>query len=216
MDWMIYTASASVAGASTIPWYLARWRMQAARTLLTEDAATVAEVAGRLDYRSETAFSRAYKRVIGVPPSTPCVPESIFRPVVGIRVSGYPHIGERGRISPTGGGERDPLPTVVPDRCNQRRRDDDDGLYVGSPGRPTLPELDRHPVPLRCRHQLVVDDPDHVALCVHHISRDADIMNIRNAAVVPSWSSMRLPQGVGGQPRELPPHADRPTGARLG
>jgi AraC-like DNA-binding protein len=49
--------------------YLTRWRMQTARTFLTEDGATVAEVAGRLGYRSEAAFSRAYKRVIGVPPS---------------------------------------------------------------------------------------------------------------------------------------------------
>jgi len=64
--------------------------MQTARTLLTEDGATVAEVAGRSGYRSETAFSRAYKRVIGVPPSTTRVPGSVLRPVVGIRVSGYP------------------------------------------------------------------------------------------------------------------------------
>ncbi len=48
--------------------YLTRWRMQTARTLLTEDGATVAEVASRMGYRSEAAFSRAFKRIIGLPP----------------------------------------------------------------------------------------------------------------------------------------------------
>jgi AraC-type DNA-binding domain-containing proteins len=48
--------------------YLARWRMQVAGTALEEDGATVAEVAGRLGYRSEAAFARAYKRVAGVSP----------------------------------------------------------------------------------------------------------------------------------------------------
>jgi AraC-like DNA-binding protein len=48
--------------------YVTRWRMQVARTWLTEDGATVAEVAGRLGYQSEAAFSRAFKRVVGVSP----------------------------------------------------------------------------------------------------------------------------------------------------
>jgi AraC-like DNA-binding protein len=48
--------------------YVTRWRMQVARSWLAEDGATVAEVAGRLGYRSEAAFSRAFKRVAGVPP----------------------------------------------------------------------------------------------------------------------------------------------------
>lgn len=48
--------------------YATRWRMQVARSWLTEDGATVAEVAGRLGYRSEAAFSRAFKRTIGTSP----------------------------------------------------------------------------------------------------------------------------------------------------
>ncbi|WP_345602916.1 AraC family transcriptional regulator [Pseudonocardia adelaidensis] len=48
--------------------YVTRWRMQVARTWLADDGATVGEVAGRLGYRSEAAFSRAFKRTVGVPP----------------------------------------------------------------------------------------------------------------------------------------------------
>ena len=48
--------------------YVTRWRMQLAQTWLREDGATVAELAARLGYRSEAAFSRAFKRVIGVSP----------------------------------------------------------------------------------------------------------------------------------------------------
>ena len=48
--------------------YVARWRMQLAVGSLRDDGATVAEVAGRLGYRSEAAFARAFKRVVGVPP----------------------------------------------------------------------------------------------------------------------------------------------------
>ena len=50
--------------------YLTRWRMQMARTWLTEDATTVADVASRLGYRSEAAFSRAFKRTVGASPGT--------------------------------------------------------------------------------------------------------------------------------------------------
>jgi AraC-like DNA-binding protein len=49
--------------------YLARWRMQVAQSLLRSNALTVSEVAARLGYESEAAFSRAFKRVVGVPPS---------------------------------------------------------------------------------------------------------------------------------------------------
>jgi AraC-like DNA-binding protein len=48
--------------------YVTRWRMQVARDWLAEDGATVAEVAGRLGYQSEAAFSRAFKRTVGVSP----------------------------------------------------------------------------------------------------------------------------------------------------
>jgi AraC-like DNA-binding protein len=48
--------------------YVARWRMNVAVDALTEEGATVAELADRLGYRSEAAFSRAFKRVIGASP----------------------------------------------------------------------------------------------------------------------------------------------------
>ena len=48
--------------------YLTRWRMQIATTALREDGASVAELAAALGYRSEAAFARAFKRVVGVSP----------------------------------------------------------------------------------------------------------------------------------------------------
>jgi AraC-like DNA-binding protein len=48
--------------------YVARWRMHLAVSSLQQEGATVAELALRLGYRSEAAFSRAFKRVIGVSP----------------------------------------------------------------------------------------------------------------------------------------------------
>ena len=48
--------------------YVARWRMQVAVAALKEEGATVSQLADRLGYRSEAAFSRAFKRVIGVSP----------------------------------------------------------------------------------------------------------------------------------------------------
>ena len=50
--------------------YLARWRMQVAARLLAEGAAKVSAVAGEVGYDSEAAFSRAFKKVAGVPPGT--------------------------------------------------------------------------------------------------------------------------------------------------
>jgi AraC-like DNA-binding protein len=48
--------------------YVRRWRMQVAMSILQEEGATAAELAARLGYRSEAAFNRAFKRVVGVPP----------------------------------------------------------------------------------------------------------------------------------------------------
>lgn len=48
--------------------YVTRWRMQVARDRLQQDGATVAELAGELGYESEAAFSRAFKRTVGVSP----------------------------------------------------------------------------------------------------------------------------------------------------
>jgi AraC-like DNA-binding protein len=48
--------------------YLARWRMHVALTWLNEEGLGLGEMASRLGYRSEAAFSRAFKRFIGVSP----------------------------------------------------------------------------------------------------------------------------------------------------
>ena len=48
--------------------YVTRWRMYVANDLLQRDGTTVAELAAQLGYRSEAAFARAFKRVMGVPP----------------------------------------------------------------------------------------------------------------------------------------------------
>ena len=49
--------------------YLAKWRMHLASVWLRRDRLSVSEVARRLGYQSEPAFSRAFKRLLGVPPS---------------------------------------------------------------------------------------------------------------------------------------------------
>jgi AraC-like DNA-binding protein len=48
--------------------YVTRWRMSVALDGLRRDDVTVAQLAGRLGYRSEAAFSRAFKRVVGTSP----------------------------------------------------------------------------------------------------------------------------------------------------
>ena len=50
--------------------YVARWRMHLALTLLKEDDAPLADFATRFGYESEAAFSRAFKRYIGVSPGS--------------------------------------------------------------------------------------------------------------------------------------------------
>jgi AraC-like DNA-binding protein len=48
--------------------YLTNWRMQLAASYLMTGTDNVAEVAERVGYESEAAFSRAFKKVVGVPP----------------------------------------------------------------------------------------------------------------------------------------------------
>jgi AraC-like DNA-binding protein len=50
--------------------YVTRWRMRVALNALRDDGATVGELADRLGYRSQAAFARAFKRVIGVAPGS--------------------------------------------------------------------------------------------------------------------------------------------------
>jgi AraC-like DNA-binding protein len=49
--------------------YLAKWRMQVAAELLTGSNANLASIAADTGYESEAAFSRAFKKMVGVPPS---------------------------------------------------------------------------------------------------------------------------------------------------
>jgi len=49
--------------------YLAQWRMQVASQLLRQSTLNVASIALETGYESEAAFSRAFKRLVGVPPA---------------------------------------------------------------------------------------------------------------------------------------------------
>ncbi len=48
--------------------YLTALRMETAKTYLRETAMSVAQVAYTIGYESEEAFSRAFKREVGMPP----------------------------------------------------------------------------------------------------------------------------------------------------
>ena len=49
--------------------YLANWRMQLAANFLQSGTDNVTQIAERVGYESEAAFSRAFKKTVGVPPS---------------------------------------------------------------------------------------------------------------------------------------------------
>jgi AraC-like DNA-binding protein len=49
--------------------YLANWRMQLASNYLRNGTESVAAIANRVGYDSEAAFSRAFKKALGLPPS---------------------------------------------------------------------------------------------------------------------------------------------------
>jgi transcriptional regulator GlxA family with amidase domain len=49
--------------------YLTRWRMQTAARLLSEARLQMNDVAARVGYDSEAAFSKAFKREMGINPS---------------------------------------------------------------------------------------------------------------------------------------------------
>ena len=57
----------SVAGVPPLT-YLNTWRMQLARNALRDSEARVAPLAARLGYASESAFSNAFKRQVGMSP----------------------------------------------------------------------------------------------------------------------------------------------------
>ena len=49
--------------------YLASWRIQLGARLLRESGRVVASIALEVGYESEAAFSRAFKRMVGMPPA---------------------------------------------------------------------------------------------------------------------------------------------------
>jgi AraC-like DNA-binding protein len=50
--------------------YLAKWRMQIASELLARGKESLASIAADVGYESEASFSRAFKKLVGVPPSS--------------------------------------------------------------------------------------------------------------------------------------------------
>jgi AraC-like DNA-binding protein len=50
--------------------YLGRWRLQLATRRLDNPRLSIAQVAAEAGYESEAAFSRAFKKAVGVPPGT--------------------------------------------------------------------------------------------------------------------------------------------------
>jgi AraC-like DNA-binding protein len=60
--------------------YLAQWRMQLAARLLSDGSAKVAAVARNVGYDSEAAFSRAFKKIVGMSPVVWRTPTSTHRP----------------------------------------------------------------------------------------------------------------------------------------
>lgn len=53
---------------TSVKQYVTEWRMSLARMKIMQSPVTLADLAEELGYQSEAAFSRAYKRVMGVPP----------------------------------------------------------------------------------------------------------------------------------------------------
>lgn len=49
--------------------YLTDWRMQLATGLLASTQESIAQIAAEVGYESEAAFSRAFKKLIGSPPT---------------------------------------------------------------------------------------------------------------------------------------------------
>jgi AraC-like DNA-binding protein len=58
----------NVAGVAPLT-YLTEWRMRLAERALREEKTPVASVARSLGYTSESAFSNAFKRIIGISPT---------------------------------------------------------------------------------------------------------------------------------------------------
>jgi AraC-like DNA-binding protein len=62
-------AFTSAVGASPLD-YVTNWRIYRAKVLLSSSDESLAEIASRVGYDSDTALSRAFKRKVGMPPGT--------------------------------------------------------------------------------------------------------------------------------------------------
>jgi len=62
--------------------YITRWRMNVALNVLKNEDVSLGELASRLGYQSEAAFSRAFKRFIGVSPGAARRNDSIGNPLL--------------------------------------------------------------------------------------------------------------------------------------
>jgi AraC-like DNA-binding protein len=49
--------------------YLQKWRLQIAASRLSDGASSIAAIGAEIGYESEAAFSRAFKKAVGVPPA---------------------------------------------------------------------------------------------------------------------------------------------------
>jgi Helix-turn-helix domain/Cupin len=49
--------------------YLTHWRMQLAANYLQTSTDSIVDIASRVGYQSEAAFSRTFKKIVGSPPS---------------------------------------------------------------------------------------------------------------------------------------------------
>jgi AraC-like DNA-binding protein len=49
--------------------YLQKWRLQMAASKLADGASNIATIAAEVGYESEAAFSRAFKKSVGLPPA---------------------------------------------------------------------------------------------------------------------------------------------------
>lgn len=68
MSRSVFAARFSVRVGEPVMQYVTRWRMYVALERLRADAIAVADLASQLGYESEAAFSRAFKRTVGVTP----------------------------------------------------------------------------------------------------------------------------------------------------
>jgi len=49
--------------------YLQKWRLQIAASKLSDGGSSIAEIGAEIGYESEAAFSRAFKKAVGLPPA---------------------------------------------------------------------------------------------------------------------------------------------------